>query len=257
MAKKSLRSSREKDDFNKNEIKNDYNDFNKISYEAATKRVISVDDVNIKIKCLNDTQKRLKNAIEDKDLVISLGPAGTGKTFLSLQTALHLMKMNKTYQRLVLIKSVQVIPGEEIGFLKGDVMDKMTPYMYSYSANLDKIFNSKQITKLLIDNGVIEYQPIAFCRGVTFTNSIVIVDEIQNINMTTFKTIISRIGEGSKMIFLGDKDQIDIKNKKDSCISTVASIFKDKDFIDVVEFGLDESVRHKLIPEILTLLEDK
>lgn len=237
--------------FNKNEIKNEYNDFTKNSNENILKKIISIDDVNIRIKCLNETQKSLKKSIEEKDIVISIGPAGTGKTFIGLQTALHLMKTNKDYQKLVLVKSVQSIQGEEIGYLKGDMMEKMTPYMYSFTSNLDKIFNSKQTTKMLIDSGVIEYQPIAFCRGITFTNSIVIVDEIQNMTLNTFKTIISRIGEGSKMIFLGDKDQIDLKNLKDSCINTVVELFKDKEYINVIEFSKKESVRHRLIPEIL------
>jgi len=244
--------------FNKNEIKNDFNDFSsKHVNDNLIRKVMSMDDINIKVKCLNETQKLLKKSIEEKDLVISVGPAGTGKTFLSLLTALHLMKMNKEYQKLVLVKSVQSIQGEEIGFLKGDMIDKMTPYMYSFTSNLDQIFNSKQITKILLESGVIEYQPLAFCRGITFTNSIIIVDEIQNINMNTFKTIISRIGIGSKMIFLGDKDQIDMKNPKDTCINRVAEKFKGKDFIDIIEFNKSESVRHPLIPEILTIIEEE
>ncbi len=258
MRRKNSRSG-EEINFNKNEIKNLYNDFSsRTLYEGMNKAVITLDDINLKIKCMNETQKQLKKSIEEKDLVISVGPAGTGKTFVSLITALHLMKTNPfKYQKLILVKSVQSIQGEEIGYLKGDMVEKMTPYMYSFTANLEKILNSKQTPKMLLDSGYIEYQPIAFCRGVTFTNSIIIVDEIQNINMNTFRTIISRIGEGSKMIFLGDKEQIDIKNTKDSCISEVVNIFKEKEFIDVIEFDLSESVRHRLIPEILMLLKDK
>ena len=232
------------------------------TYETQTYNIqsngsnnIRLQDIKLEVKCLNEKQKKLRRSIEDKDVVISTGPAGTGRTYMSLLTALHLMKTQPKYRRLVLVKSLQVIKGEELGFLPGNLWDKMEPYMFSFTGNLDKIFHNPAITKGLIDKGVIEIFPITYIRGVTMDNCIVIVDEAQNLSMHTFRTIITRIGRNCKMVFLGDTEQVDLRDKNTSCLSRVAELFEDQEYAGSVVFEDEDSVRNPIIPELLKLLK--
>lgn len=232
------------------------------TYETRTyelhnngKNGIRLQDISLQVKCLNKKQKDLRRAIEDKDVVISTGPAGTGRTYMSLLTALHLMKTEPKYKRLVLVKSLQTIKGEDVGYLPGNLWDKMEPYMFSFTGNLDKIFHSPIITKGLIEKGVIEIFPITYIRGVTMDNCIVIVDEAQNLSMHTFRTIITRIGRNCKMVFLGDTEQVDLKNKEMSCLSRVAELFQNQEYAGSVVFEDEDSVRNPIIPELLKLLK--
>lgn len=219
---------------------------------------IRFNDVQVKVKCLNEKQKLLKTAIETNEMVISIGPAGTGKTFLSLVTALHLMKTQPVYKRLILVKSLVVIKGEEVGFLPGPLEEKIAPYMYSFTGNLDKIFGSKFTTISLIEKGVIEFAPLAYVRGVTIDDAIVIIDETQNMELGTFKTIATRIGKNCKMIFLGDVEQIDRKDPKESCLQRVYNRYIQKDFVGTVQFSdsIDDQVRNPIITKILEALKD-
>jgi len=213
-------------------------------------------DINLKIKCLNKKQKDLRRAIEEKEIVITIGPAGTGKTYLSLLTALNIMKSNPEYSKLVLIKSLQTIKGEEVGYLPGTLWEKLEPYMYSYTGNLDKIFGFPSTTKSLINQGIIEIFPITYIRGVTMDNCIILIDEAQNIDYHTFKTIITRIGKKCKIVFLGDTEQIDRKNKDESCLHKVVKIFHNQEFADSITFTNEESVRNPIIPKLLKLLKN-
>ena len=227
------------------------------SRNSSKEQKIRLHDISIKVKCLNAKQKELKKAIEERDVVISTGPAGTGRTYMSLLTALHLMKTQPKYERLVLIKSLQTIKGEDPGILPGTLWEKLEPFMYSFTGNLDKIFGFSSITKGLMEQGTIEVFPIAYVRGVTIDNAIVIIDEAQNIDMHTFKTIITRIGSSCKMIFLGDVEQVDRRNKDESCLKRVAELFKGSDCASFIEFTDDESVRNPIIPKLLKLLKEE
>jgi len=216
---------------------------------------VNLNDIPVRVKCLNEKQKELKKAIEEKEIIISIGPAGTGKTYISLKTALHILKTQPQYRRIVLIKSLEVIKGEETGFLPGTLREKMEPYMHSYTGNLDKIFGDRSTGNKLMDAGVIVVEPIAFIRGNTLDNDIVIIDETQNIDIHTFKTIISRIGRSSKMLFLGDVEQIDRKYVKTSCLAKVFEAFKDKDYIGSIEFLNEDCVRNEIIPVVLDVIK--
>jgi phosphate starvation-inducible PhoH-like protein len=129
----------------------------------------------------------------------------------------------------------------------------MEPYMSSFTSNLHKITGSRLISQKLMDSGIVKIEPIAFVRGNTIDNSIVIIDETQNINMHTFKTIVTRIGRNSKMIFLGDIEQVDRKDKN-SCLADAYKGFKDSDFVGTVEFENEDCVRNPIIPKILDVL---
>jgi phosphate starvation-inducible PhoH-like protein len=233
------------------------------TYETQTHKLqngkngVRLNDVKIPIKCIGEKQKKLRRAIEEKDVVISTGPAGTGKTYMSLLTALHLMKTQPQYKRLVLVKSLQTIKGEDVGYLPGNLWEKMEPYMFSFTGNLDKVFKFPSITKGLIEQGVIDIFPITYIRGVTMDNCIVIVDEAQNLSMHTFRTIITRIGKSCKMVFLGDTEQIDLKDKQMSCLSRVAELFQEQEYAGSVVFEDEDSVRNPIIPSLLKLLKNE
>lgn len=231
------------------------------TYEDYSQKVhnthgTKINDLTIKVKCLNEKQKALKKSIEDNEITIAVGESGTGKTYVSLITALHLLKTEPIYKKILLIKSLTTIKDEEVGFLPGTLWQKLEPYMYSFTGNLDKILGSKSITQSLMNKEIIEVVPLAYIRGVTLDNAIICIDEIQNIDLHTFKTVITRIGKNSKMIFLGDIEQIDRKDKRESCLERVVKMFKDKDFVGTIEFSPDECVRNPIIPKILDVLKE-
>jgi phosphate starvation-inducible PhoH-like protein len=207
---------------------------------------ININEIPIRIKCANEKQKQLKKAIEDKEITISIGPAGTGKTYIGLKTALHILKTEPQYRRIVLIKSLQTIKGEEMGFLPGTLYEKMEPYMHSFTGNLDKIFGDRVTAGKMLAAGIIAIEPLAFIRGNTLDNSIIIIDETQNIDMHTFKTIVTRIGRNSK---------IDRRAKNESCLSKVFTAFGESDFVATIEFVNDECVRNEIIPLVLDVLK--
>ena len=201
----------------------------------------------------NKKQQRLVNLIEDKEVILATGVAGTGKTYVALATALSLL--GPIYKKVVLVKSVTTLPGEEIGFLKGGMEQKMEPFVMSYVWNIDKICGQGSALSLM-NKKIVEVLPLAFIRGLSIDNSIVIIDEAQNIDTHTFKTMMTRIGEDSKYIFLGDVEQIDRKKKSESCLQKVMDIFKDSPIIGTIEFTDEDCVRNPIIPKILSVLRE-
>ena len=206
--------------------------------------------------CKNKNQELLAKAIKKHDVSIGIGPSGVGKTYIALLQAFDLARKNPDkYKSIVLIKSVTVVNSEEIGFVPGSAQEKMDPFMYSFTNLIDKIFDYKGKTKKLLSEGVIEWLPLAFVRGINIDNSIVILDETQNITTDLFKTIITRLGKDSKIIFLGDTEQIDMKNKNKSCLAKICDIFKDSEFVKIVKFEETDCVRNKIIPQILQIFK--
>ena len=201
----------------------------------------------------NQKQQRLVNLIEDKEVILATGVAGTGKTYVALATALSLL--GPIYKKVVLVKSVTTLPGEEIGFLKGGMEQKMEPFVMSYVWNIDKICGQGSASSLM-NKKIVEVLPLAFIRGLSIDNSIVIIDEAQNIDAHTFKTMMTRIGEDSKYIFLGDVEQIDRKKKSESCLQKVMDIFKDSPIMGTIEFTDEDCVRNPIIPKILSILRE-
>lgn len=201
----------------------------------------------------NQKQQRLVNLIEDKEVILATGVAGTGKTYVALATALSLL--GPIYKKVVLVKSVTTLPGEEIGFLKGGMEQKMEPFVMSYVWNIDKICGQGSALSLM-NKKIVEVLPLAFIRGLSIDNSIVIIDEAQNIDTHTFKTMMTRIGEDSKYIFLGDVEQIDRKKKSESCLQKVMDIFKDSPIMGTIEFTDEDCVRNPIIPKILSVLRE-
>ena len=213
------------------------------------KQSILVKDFHAK----NQKQQQLVNLIEDKEVILATGVAGTGKTYVALATALSLL--GPIYKKVVLVKSVTTLPGEEIGFLKGGMEQKMEPFVMSYVWNIDKICGQGSASSLM-NKKIVEVLPLAFIRGLSIDNSIVIIDEAQNIDAHTFKTMMTRIGEDSKYIFLGDVEQIDRKKKSESCLQKVMDIFKDSPIMGTIEFTDEDCVRNPIIPKILSILRE-
>ena len=205
--------------------------------------------IRVELKHKNETQKKLTQSIKNSDVTICTGPAGTGKTYLSCLQALTELKNNENIKKIVLVKSVTTLKSEEIGFLKGTMEEKMEPFMYSFTGNFEKLIGRDLFTKLKTSNQI-EILPIAYLRGVNIDNAIVIIDEVQNITIENIRTILTRLGENSKMIFLGDVKQIDAKNKYDSALSFLLTHFKGIDRIGIVEFNKEDIIRHPLIKVI-------
>lgn len=215
----------------------------------------SIKSAGIAIKCKSKAQKEVINAIETKDISIVTGPPGTGKTYLSCAKALKLLKEDSgTYKKIILIKSVNVPKDEEIGYLKGTLEEKMEMYMYPFISNFHKVIG-KAATEVLKANGNIEILPIKFALGVTLDNSIIIIDEAQQISKDNLKTLITRIGQDSKMIFLGDVKQKSVNKREKSALEILIEHFSEIPEIGIVELGRDDIVRHPIIKKLEEIFE--
>jgi phosphate starvation-inducible PhoH-like protein len=209
----------------------------------------------IDIKCKSASQKEVISAIENKVISIVTGPPGTGKTYLSCAKALKLLREDpSTYHRIILIKSVNVPKDEEIGYLKGTLEEKMEMYMYPFISNFHKIIG-KQTTEELKNSGAIEILPIKFALGVTLDNAIIIIDEAQQISKDNLRTLITRIGTGAKMIFLGDVKQKSVNKREKSALEILMEHFTQIEEIGIVQLGREDIVRHPIIKKLEDIFE--
>lgn len=214
-------------------------------------KIVSILENKIHFTAKNESQKQLIKSIINNEITISAGTAGTGKSFIALATALNLLFDHKNpYNKLYLVKSVTPLKGEEVGFLKGDLMEKLEPFMWSFSLNISKIVGEDKFQDL-IDNKIVNYLPLTYLRGVTIDNSIVILDECQNTTIDNARTVLSRISDTSKLICIGDTNQIDLKNQSDSSLYVLTNILQGIDGIGVVNIDdNDGNLRNPLIPKI-------
>lgn len=211
-----------------------------------------IKNIRLSIKPQSQNQKKLLDSIRDKEITICSGSPGVGKTFLSCAEALNILKTSDTIDKIVIIKSVTTLPSESIGYVKGSVDDKMEGIIYSFVNNFEKLIGKDKTSKLM-ELDVIQTLPIAFVRGINIDSAIVICDEVQNITIPNIRTIMTRLGKNSKMVFLGDVNQIDIRDKKESALQFLINNFNDIDEIGIVELTIDDIVRNPLIKKI----EDK
>jgi phosphate starvation-inducible PhoH-like protein len=211
--------------------------------------------INFDLKCKNERQKQFVKLINSKDITICAGPAGTGKTYVACAEALKLLaKRSDLYKKIIIVKSVTVLEGEEIGFLKGTMKEKMEPYMISFMDNFHKIIG-KDLTRSLEGQELIEIMPLAYIRGRSIDNTIIIVDEAQNISLKNMRSTMTRLGENSKMIIVGDTRQIDIKKNEVSSLDKVVQFFQGVEEIGIMEFQREDIVRNPLIIKIEEIFE--
>jgi phosphate starvation-inducible PhoH-like protein len=204
----------------------------------------------IKSKTLG--QKRYVDAIKDNTVVFGIGPAGTGKTFLAVAMAVTLFK-DKQFNRIVLTRPA-VEAGEKLGFLPGDMQNKVDPYLRPLYDALYEIMGAEAYQKYL-DKGMIEIAPLAYMRGRTLDDSFIILDEAQNTTPEQMKMFLTRIGFGSKVVVTGDITQIDLPSDKKSGLREVMKILKDIDGLEFVYLSEKDVVRHELVQKIIKAYE--
>ena len=202
----------------------------------------------------SEKQSDYIKALKENEIVMSLGPAGTGKSFLAVSVAVTLL-MEKKIERVILSRPA-VEAGEKLGFLPGDMKEKVDPYLRPLYDALYELFGPEKIDKK-IETGEIEIAPLAFMRGRTLKNCFAILDEAQNATETQIKMFLTRIGENSKLVVNGDPSQIDLINKSQSGLIKSKDILKHLDEIKIIEFDHTDVVRHPLVSKIIRAYQKK
>ena len=202
----------------------------------------------------SEKQSEYIKALKENDIVMSLGPAGTGKSFLAVSVAVTLL-MEKKIDRVILSRPA-VEAGEKLGFLPGDMKEKVDPYLRPLYDALYELFGADKIDKK-IETGEIEIAPLAFMRGRTLKNCFAILDEAQNATETQIKMFLTRIGENSKLVVNGDPSQVDLINKSHSGLIKSKNILEDLKEIKIIEFDHTDVVRHPLVSKIIRAYQKK
>ncbi len=200
----------------------------------------------------NLTQKQYIDAIRNNDIVFGIGPAGTGKTYLAMAMAISSI-LSHDVQRIILTRPA-VEAGERLGFLPGDLAEKVNPYLRPLYDALYDMLSFDKISRLT-DHGVIEVAPLAFMRGRTLNEAFIILDEAQNTTVEQMKMFLTRLGYSSKAVITGDITQIDLPNKEQSGLVQAVRILRDIKGISIVNFSKMDVVRHKLVMEIVKAYE--
>ena len=203
---------------------------------------------NKQIKIKNLTQFKYLEAIEKSTITFGIGPAGTGKTFLAVASAVKMYSEEKI-KKIVLTRPA-VEAGERLGYLPGDLSQKIDPYLVPLFDSLEYFLGNESL-QYLIEKRNIEIVPLAYMRGRTLNNACIILDEAQNSTLSQIKMFLTRLGEDSKMIITGDESQVDLNNTHLSGLKKVRKTLNSLDEIEVVEFMLTDIVRNKIVSKIL------
>ena len=204
------------------------------------------------IKCKSQNQQQLVDAFEKNDMVFATGPAGTGKTYLSIALAVRALK-EKTIRKIILSRPA-VEAGEKLGFLPGDMKDKIDPYLEPLYDALEDMLPAVKLQDM-IEKNVIQIAPLAFMRGRTLSDAVVILDEAQNTTPAQLRMFLTRMGWNTKMIVTGDMTQIDLPRGQKSGLKEALSILKDVEVIGFVPLEQKDIVRHKLVTRIVNAYE--
>ena len=221
--------------------------------EAETNEEILVHGRNgLLVKARTPNQKRLVEAVKENDMVFAIGPAGTGKTYTAVALAVRALK-NKEIRRIILTRPA-VEAGENLGFLPGDLRDKLDPYLQPlYDALRDMIPQQKLLSYW--EDNTIEIAPLAFMRGRTLDNAFVILDEAQNATSAQLKMFLTRMGRNAKFVVTGDITQIDLPRHQQSGLVQATHILKDINGISIIQLDNTDVIRHKLVTKIIRAYE--
>jgi len=195
------------------------------------------------------SQLKFIQSIKTDDIVLSIGPAGTGKTFLAVAMAVEGL-LKRRFKKIVLVRPA-VEAGEKLGFLPGDIAEKIHPYLMPLYDALNHMLEENQV-RHLIEDGAIEIAPLAYMRGRTLNDAFIILDEAQNATKEQMKMFLTRLGFRSKMVVTGDITQIDLLHKNDSGLIQVKTLLKQVEEIQFVYFTEKDVVRHELVKKIIT-----
>lgn len=204
------------------------------------------------IKARSENQQKLVDAFDDNDMIFAVGPAGTGKTYLSIALAVRAMK-EKQAKKIILSRPA-VEAGEKLGFLPGDMKDKIDPYLQPLYDSLEDMIPAVKLQDMM-DKYIIQIAPLAFMRGRTLSDAVVILDEAQNTTSAQLRMFLTRMGWNTKMIITGDMTQIDLPNDTHSGLREAMRILKGVEGISFIELGKKDIVRHKLVTRIVNAYE--
>ncbi len=200
------------------------------------------------IRARNKTQQELVKAYFGSDLIFAAGPAGTGKTYIAIALAVRALK-NREIKRIILTRPA-VEAGERLGFLPGDMKDKLDPYLQPLYDALGDMIPAKKLQEFITD-GTIQIAPLAYMRGRTLDRACVILDEAQNTNLVQLKMFLTRMGPNAKFIVTGDASQVDLPRKSDSGFVKGINLLKDIKGVSVIRFSNEDIVRHPLVGKIV------
>lgn len=200
------------------------------------------------VKAKTPNQQKLVDAVAENDLVFAVGPAGTGKTYISVAMAVRALK-NKEVKKIIITRPA-VEAGENLGFLPGDLKEKIDPYLRPIYDALGDMIPAEKL-KYYQENNIIEIAPLAYMRGRTLNNAFVLLDEAQNTTAMQMKMFLTRMGPNSKVIVTGDQSQIDLPNRQKSGLVESYHILKNVKGIAIVELSAKDVVRHKLVKQII------
>lgn len=245
-----------------NSLLNHYHKFGKLTRENVISyidrdhedEILQEDDVLVYgtkgfvIKAKTPNQKKLVEAVKKSDLVFAIGPAGTGKTYISVALAVRAMK-NKEIKKIIITRPA-VEAGENLGFLPGDLKEKIDPYLRPVYDALDDMIPFEKL-KYYQENRIIEIAPLAYMRGRTLNDAFILLDEAQNTNPMQIKMFLTRMGPNSKVIVNGDQSQIDLPRHQKSGLIEAISILKEVKGITFVEFNSRDVIRHKIVKDII------
>ncbi len=222
------------------------------SGNGSTKAItIKTSRKHIHIRSIN--QQNYVNAIADKDAIFAIGPAGTGKTYLAVARAVEALESSNV-RRIVLVRPA-VEAGEKLGFLPGDLSEKVDPYLRPIYDALYEFLGFEKVNKL-IEKHIIEVAPLAFMRGRTLNDSFIILDEAQNTTVPQMKMFLTRMGFSSKMVITGDITQIDLANPSQSGLLDATNVLKDMEDIAFCEFDSQDVVRNQLVKLIVNAYDN-
>lgn len=220
--------------------------------EYEGQHVILVGNDGLLVRARTDNQQKFVGIVKENDMVFALGPSGTGKTYTAVALAVKALK-NKEVRKIILTRPA-VEAGENLGFLPGDLKEKLDPYLQPLFDALRDMIPPEKL-KYYMENGIIQIAPLAYMRGRTLDNAWVILDEAQNATRNQMKMFLTRMGQSAKFVITGDMSQIDLPKNQQSGLLEAYSILKNVKGIGMIEFDKADVIRHKLVKKVLEAYE--